>query len=123
MDGCESDKAQMGEFLGKQTTYIPNIYIHRVQSLPRKRGCNSDYGFFSRRIAVVFASFVAILKKIFVGELRKSFFKNKKRLCASVKTSWSGSTHISLITECLLMHKLCQFLKTFEEKKVLQVRP
>ena len=74
---------------------------HHVQSLPRKRGRNSGLGVFTRRIAVVFDSFAAILKKIFVGELRKSFFENKKRLCASVKTSSSGSTHISLITECL----------------------
>ena len=73
---------------------------HRVQSLPRKRGRNSGLGVFSRRVAVVFDSFAAILKKIFVGELRKSFFKNKKRLCASVKTSSSGSTPISLITKC-----------------------
>ena len=74
--------------------------IHRVQSLHRKRGRNSGLGVFSRRIAVVFASFAAILEKIFVGELRKSFFKKKKRLCASVKTSSSGSTYISLITKC-----------------------
>ena len=86
---------------------MPNTYIqksrnqyHRVQSLCQKRGRNSGLGVFSRRIAVVFDSFAAILKKIFVDELRKSFFKNKKRLCASVKTSSSGSTHISLITEC-----------------------
>ena len=76
------------------------INFHRVRSLHRKRGRNSGLGVFSRRIAVVFACFAAILKKIFVGELRKSFFKNKKRLCASVKSSSSGSTHISLITEC-----------------------
>ena len=75
-------------------------HLHRVQSLHGKRGRNSGLGVFSRRIAVVFASFAAILKKILVGELRKSIFKNKKILCASVKTSSSGSTYISLITEC-----------------------
>ena len=79
---------------------LRSIQSHRVQSLHRKRGRNSGLGVFSRRIAVVFASFAAILKKIFVGELKKSFFKNKKRLCGSIKTSSSGSTYISLITEC-----------------------
>ena len=54
---------------------------HRVQSLPRKRGRNSGLGVFSRRIAVVFDSFAAILKKIIVGELRKYFLKIKETLC------------------------------------------
>ena len=88
-----------GKTFGIHYDNTPMQY-HRVQSLPRKRGRNSGLGVFSRRIAVVFDSFAAILKKIFVGEFRKSFFKNKKSLCASVKTSSSGSTHISLITEC-----------------------
>ena len=53
---------------------VVTYHTHRVQSLHRKRGRNSGLGVFSRRIAVVFASFAAILKKIFVGELRIFFF-------------------------------------------------
>ena len=35
----------------------------------------------------------------YLGELRKSFFYHIKRLYASVKTSASGSTHITLIAK------------------------
>ena len=66
---------------------------------PEKRSFKPDHSVLSR-IAVFVGCFASILEEFSIGELRKSFYFDIKRIYTSIRTNKPGSTHIPLIAKC-----------------------